>query len=158
MKITTLSILVANHYGVLSRIANLFTRRRLNIKGFSANETENPEITRITILTDSADSEVEQIRLLLEKLEDVLWARVIPAGHLVGRETILMKLPREHEAELRALLARWQGEIVAETPRALFLALTDTVDQIEQFIDEVEPYGILELSRTGGAALELDPA
>ena len=68
-----------------------------------------------------------------------------------------MKLPREHEAELRALLARWQGEIVAETPRALFLALTDTVEQIEQFIDDVEPYGILELSRTGGAALELDP-
>ncbi len=92
MRNQLLSLLVTNHFGVLMRVTNLFSRRGYNIKALTVGETENPEMSRITILTEGDDNRIAQITKQLEKLEDVHRVAQLEDGRHIARELLLLKV------------------------------------------------------------------
>lgn len=157
MKSAILSVLVTNHFGVLTRVTNLFGRRGFNIKALSVGETENPALSRITILTEGDHATLDQIQKQLSKLEDVKKATIIPDSRLLSRELVLIKV-RISEAkigELEQFLAAYDARIVSSTQNSAIVKASNITGRINELIAALQPFGILEMARTGPTALEL---
>lgn len=157
MERKVLSLLVANQFGVLTRVSNLFGQRGFNIDSLAVGETENPRFSRITITTHGNEAIINQIKLQLAKLEDVKNVLEIPQDQLFIREVVLIKCePKESQiAAFLHAVEDFGGRCQIIEGSHYIVELTDTTDSINYFIEELREYHITEISRTGGVAPQL---
>ena len=151
MKRMVLSILVDNTAGVLSRVAGLFSRRGYNIDSLTVGETQDPAISRMTVLAHGDDQILEQIRKQLLKLEDVIEIKELAPGESVTRELILVKVSAT-EKDRQAIIQVadiFRAKIVDVALESLMIELTGNQDKIDAFIKLLDQYTIKELVRTG---------
>lgn len=151
MKRMVLSILVDNTAGVLSRVAGLFSRRGYNIDSLTVGETQDPEISRMTILANGDDQILEQIRKQLLKLEDVIEIEELARDESVTRELILVKVSASEKDRVAIISIAdiFRAKIVDVALESLMIELTGNQDKINAFIKLLGQYNILELVRTG---------
>lgn len=146
-----ISILVENEAGALSRVAGLFSARGYNIESLTVAPTEDPSLSRMTIVTRGTDSVIEQITKQLNKLIDVVKLMDMTEGPHIEREMLLMKVRAEGAArdELKRLTDIFRGRIIDVTSSSYVIELTGTGDKIDALIQAVDPALILEVVRSG---------
>jgi acetolactate synthase-1/3 small subunit len=150
-------VLVENRPGVLQRVSSLFSRRRYNIDSISVGPTENPEISRMTILTRGEDKIVEQIEKQLNKLVNVIKVVELSAETSVCRELCIVKIHTPDEKAKEAVIRYadvFRGVIVDVSPKSLAVELTGDASKINAFINMVRGFGIKEVARTGITAVQ----
>ena len=152
----TISVLVENQAGVLNRITGLFSRRAFNIDSLAVGVTDDPAISRITIIVDSGNSVVEQVEKQLNKLIEVIKVRTIPEDKLIGRELVLLKVNATNKTRQDIMtICDIMGARVSDiSPTSMTLELSDTPDRIDTFEAMLRPFSILEVVRTGVIALQ----
>ena len=151
----TLSILVSNEAGVLTRVSSLFGRRGYNIDSLSVGETENPAFSRMTILSRGDVATRDQIIKQLQKLVDVKSVALMPPESTVLRELMLVKVNAElpTRAQIQQIVDVFRAKIVDLSPSSLTIEITGEKSKLDAFIANIVPYGILELCRTGVTAI-----
>jgi len=151
----TLSMLVRNHAGVLSHVAGLFTRRGYNIESISAGVTENPEITRMTIVVTGDQKIVEQVVKQCQKLVDVIKVTSLQYNESVVRELaiIVIKASQETRSHIIEIADVFDARIVDMAESAIMLEVTGNTRSINSMITLLSPFGIEEIARTGVVAL-----
>lgn len=156
MKKHVLSILVENHSGVLSRVSGLFSRRGYNIDSLSVGETENPQISRMTIVADADEYTLEQIKKQLNKLIDVIKVIELKEECAVYRELALIKIEatKENRAEIIEIANIFRAHIVDVAMQSVVIEATGDQGKIEALTKMLAPYGVKEVVRTGLTALE----
>ncbi len=151
----TISVLVENKFGVLSRVSGLFSGRGYNIESLSVGETIDPQISTMTIVTTGDDQIIEQITKQLNKLIDVIKVTDMTELEHVEREMVLVKVsPRqEDKAEVLSLTEIFRGRIVDSSQKTYTIEITGDEKKIEAFIELMKPMGIKEFVRTGKVAI-----
>jgi acetolactate synthase I/III small subunit len=151
----TLSVLVENKPGVLTRVAGLFARRGFNIDSLVVAETEDPELSRMTITVDEQDMSVEQVTKQLHKLINVLKISDLDPTGSVERELLLIKVKADGQSrsEIMQMVEIFGATIVDVTNEVLLIETTGTREKVGAFIDVLAPFGIVELMRTGRLAM-----
>ncbi len=151
----TISVLVENKFGVLSRISGLFSGRGYNIESLSVGETTDPKTSVMTIVTTGDDWIIEQITKQLNKLVDVI--KVVDMTELdhVEREMVLIKVaPRpENKAEVLRLAEIFRGRVVDSSQKTYTVEITGDEKKIEAIVELLKPMGIKEFVRTGKIAI-----
>ena len=152
----TISVLVENQAGVLNRITGLFSRRAFNIDSLAVGVTDDPTISRITIIVDSGNSVVEQVEKQLNKLIEVIKVRTIPEDKMIGRELVLLKVNATNKTRQDIMtICEIMGAKVSDiSPTSMTLELSDTPDRVDTFEAMLRPFSILEVVRTGVIALQ----
>lgn len=152
----TLSILVENRAGVLSRVAGLFSRRGFNIESLVVGITQDPAVSRITIVTSGEDDSVEQIEKQLHKLPDVLMVRDLKQSSFFSRQLILIKVRSDasNRSEIMQVVDVFRAHVVDISLTTATIELTGTDEKIQAILQLLEPYGIMEVVRTGSIAIE----
>jgi len=151
----TISILVVNRFGVLSRISELFSGRGFNIESLNVAETSDPQISRMTIVTCGDDKKIEQITKQLNKLIDIIKVTDLTNEKYVDRELVLVKMnaePRVREEILR-IVSIFRAKIVDMCPTSYTIEMTGQEGKIQGFLDLIEPFGIQEIARSGRIAI-----
>src|SRR5690606_36458612 len=152
-----LSVTVRDQPGVLLRIAGLFARRGYNIESLSVAQTERPGLSRTTFVVTGEDATVEQVTKQLQKLIDVLTVVDHSGSDYVSRELMLIKVSvrsPDDRVEIRQIAQDFRARIVDVAKQALTFEVTGDERKIEAFINQMRPFGIVELVRTGMVALE----
>ncbi len=151
----TISLLVENKFGVLSRISGLFSGRGYNIESLSVGETIDPLISNMTIVTSGDDQIIEQITKQLNKLIDVIKVVDITELDHVEREMVLIKVaPRQQDkAEVLRITEIFRGRVVDSSQKTYTIEITGDEKKIEAIIELFKPMGIKELIRTGKIAI-----
>lgn len=151
-----LSVLVENHPGVVTRVSGLFSRRGFNIHSLVGEITENPEVSRITIVVDGDDYIVDQVGKQLNKLIDVIKVKKLEWDSSVVRELSLIKVKGEQKdrAEIIQLAEIFRGKIVDVSANTFVIEMSGPQEKINAFIDLVRPFGIKEIVRTGTIAID----
>ena len=152
----TISVLVENQAGVLNRITGLFSRRAFNIDSLAVGVTDDPTISRITIIVDSGNSVVEQVEKQLNKLIEVIKVRTIPEDKMIGRELVLLKVNATNKTrqDIMTICDIMGAKVDDISPNSLTLELSDTPDRVDTFEAMLRPFSILEVVRTGLIALQ----
>ena len=152
----TISVLVENQAGVLNRITGLFSRRAFNIDSLAVGVTDDPAISRITIIVDSGNSVVEQVEKQLNKLVEVIKVRTIPEDKMIGRELVLLKgnATSKTRQDIMTICNICGAKVSDISPNSMTLELSDTPDRIDTFEAMLRPFSILEVVRTGVIALQ----
>lgn len=151
----TLSVLVENKPGVLARVAGLFSRRGFNIDSLAVGPTEDPALSRMTIVVDAEEHSLEQVTKQLHKLINVIKISDLDPAGSVGRELLLVKVKgsAENRAEIIEIADIFRAKIIDVSRTSLTLEVTGTPDKLGAIEDLLAPYGITELARTGKIAL-----
>jgi acetolactate synthase-1/3 small subunit len=151
----TFAVLVENKFGVLGRITGLFSARGFNIESLSVAETEDPTVSRITLVTEGDAKILEQVHKQLNKLIDVIKVTDLSEESHVDRELVLIKVNAEAEtrAEVLRIAEIFRGKIVDATPKTYILEVTGDEEKIQAVIDLLKPLGIKEMVRTGKIAI-----
>lgn len=151
----TISILVENKFGVLTRVAGLFSGRGYNIDTLNVGPTHTPEFSRMTIVTHGDEATLEQIVKQLNKLPNVLKVQNFSAGEYVDRELVLVKVSVDSKsrAEVMQITDIFRAKIVDVQPKTLTIEITGNASKVEKFIDLMKTFGVLELTRTGQVAM-----
>jgi acetolactate synthase-1/3 small subunit len=152
----TLSVIVENHSGVLSKISGLFSRRAFNIDSLAVGVTSNPAISRITIVANGDEYVVEQLEKQLNKLIPVIKVKRLVEGEFVSRELALIKVHcnSKNREELMRIAELMSAKIVDVAQTTITFEIADTNDRIEILSDLLKPHGIKEIVRTGTVAIE----
>ncbi len=152
----TISVLVENHAGVLSRISGLFSRRGFNIDSLAVGVTDDPEVSRITIVADGNDYTVEQIEKQLNKLIDVIKVKTLSPDELLSRELLLIKVSvsAEKRSEIMTIAEIMGAKIIDLSLSTITLEISDTFAHVSRFENILRPYGIIEIVRTGTIAIQ----
>jgi len=147
----TLAAIVENHPGVLTRVAGLFARRAYNIDSLSVCQTDDPELSRMTIVVHGDDQVIEQVRNQLNKLVIVHSVTDLTAESIVDRELALIRVQvsPETRSEVLQTVDIFRGRVVDMGRTNLTVELTGDVGKINAFVRAIRPYGLLELVRTG---------
>jgi acetolactate synthase-1/3 small subunit len=151
----TLSVLVENKPGVLTRVAALFARRAFNIHSLAVGPTEHESISRITVVVDVEELPLEQVTKQLNKLVNVLKIVELEPGSSVQRELLLVKV-RADDATRTAVLQvveLFRAHIVDVTPDAVTIEATGGPDKVSALLAVLEPYGIREIVQSGMVAI-----
>ncbi|MCJ7745579.1 MAG: acetolactate synthase small subunit [Actinobacteria bacterium] len=151
----TLSVLVENKPGVLARVAGLFARRGFNIDSLAVGVTENPDISRMTVVVDVEEHSLEQVYKQLNKLINVIKVIDLPDEDSVQRELIMVKVKADAKtrAEIIEMVDIFRGKIVDVGKGTVSIEVTGTGSKLTALEDLLKPYGIVELARTGMVAL-----
>ncbi|MCS3923004.1 acetolactate synthase small subunit [Methanosalsum natronophilum] len=151
----TLAVLVENRHGVLSRVAGLFSRRGYNIDSLAVGVTEDPTISRMTIVVRGDDRVLEQVVKQLNKLIDVIRVTDIESEDSVDRELVLIKVASDvnTRAEIIQIVDIFRARIVDVSTKSLIIEITGNEDKILALEKLLRPFGIKELARTGKIAL-----
>ncbi len=151
----TISVLVDNKPGVLARVAGLFSRRGYNIESLAVSITDNPEVSRMTIVVNGPESVVEQITKQLHKLIDVSKVQDYIGVPIVARELALIKVNAEvkDRQAIMQLVEVFRGRIIDMAEKTFVIEMTGGGDKIDAVEKLLEPYGIRELVRTGRIAM-----
>ena len=151
----TINVLVENEFGVLARVAGLFSGRGFNIESLSVAETLDPSISTMTIVTRGEDQILEQITKQLNKLVSVIKVTDLLGKEYVAREMVLVKVAAKTEtrAEILNIADIFRGKVVDVSPKSYTIEVTGDVEKIKAFLALLKPMGIKEVARTGQVAL-----
>jgi acetolactate synthase-1/3 small subunit len=147
---------VENKSGVLMRVTSMFNRRGFNIDTLTVGETESPEYSRITLTFSGDSDDLHQLVTQLQKLYNVKKVEVISGEAGIRRELLLIKVKNSSETrgDLRDAVDVFKAKIVDYSAEAMCLEVTGDSTKIDNFIDNMKPFGIIEMCRTGIVALE----
>ena len=150
-----ISVMVENKFGVLSRVANLFSGRGYNIETLSVAPTLDPSMSMMTIVTSGDDRIIEQIVKQLNKVIDVIKVVDLNETSFVERETALIKIHTKDEDRAEALRIAdiFRAKVVDSTPTTYTIEITGDVKKVEAAINLLQPLGVKELVRTGRIAI-----
>ena len=151
----TLSVLVENKPGVLTRVAALFARRGYNIASLAVGPTEHPEISRITVVVDVAQHPLEQITKQLNKLVNVLKIVQLEPRQTVQRELMLVKVLADNTSRTSVLeiVQMFRAKVVDAAADAVTIEATGTQDKLTALLSMLEPFGIREIVKSGEVAI-----
>lgn len=151
----TISVLVENEFGVLSRIAGLFSGRGFNIESLCVAETMDPTISTMTIVTTGNDAILEQILKQLNKLINVIKVVDFKDFDYVSREMVLVKVNADEKTreEILRIVEIFRGRIIDVSPKTYTIMITGDEEKIKAFLTLIKPLGIKELVRTGPIAM-----
>ncbi len=151
----TLSVLVENKFGVLTRIAGMFSGRGFNIDSLNVGPTLNPAISRMTIVVRGDDAVLEQVTKQLNKLIDVIDIQDFREGEYVDRELVLLRVSVDSKtrAEVMQLCDIFRAKIIDVQHKNLSIEITGNESKIEKFLFLMEPFGTSDLTRTGKVAM-----
>ena len=152
----TISVLVENQAGVLNRITGLFSRRAFNIDSLAVGVTDDPTISRITIIVDSGNNVVDQVEKQLNKLVEVIKVRKLDENAYIGRELMIVKVAANSKTrqDIMTICSIFGAKVADASPASMTLELSDTPEHLETFQSMLKPYTIMELVRTGMIALQ----
>jgi len=155
----TIAVLVENKFGVLSRVAGLFSARGYNIESLSVGETLDPTVSRMTIVVHGDEFIIEQVMKQLHKLIDVIKVSDLTDDDHVERELMLIRVNAEpqHRAEILRTADIFRAKVVDVTPASFTLEATGDEEKLEALIELLRPMGIQELVRTGKVAIARGP-
>lgn len=151
----TISVLMSNRFGVLSRVSGLFSGRGFNIESLNVAETNDPNVSRMTIVTRGDDKKVEQITKQLNKLVDIIKVVDLSQENFIDREIVLIKMnaePRVREEILR-IVDIFRAKVVDVSASTYTIEITGDAGKIEGIQDLLRPLGIKEVVRSGRIAL-----
>jgi acetolactate synthase-1/3 small subunit len=151
----TITVLVENKPGVLARVSGLFARRGYNIESLAVSITENPDISRMTIVVAGDTDVLEQITKQLYKLIDTLKVFDYLDTPMLERELALVKVVAEpgQRAELMQLIEIFRGKVIDVAEKTFVIEVTGSGDKIDAFEKQMEGFGVRELVRTGRIAM-----
>ena len=154
-----LSILVKNQFGVLSRIAGLFSRRGYNLDSLTVGVTEDPTLSRMTVVVHTDDEAMIQIKAQLRKVYDVVKVSELSQSNAVIREIVMIKIKcaSDLRSEVIGICDIFRASIVDVAKESLIVQIAGDESKIEAFTSMLEPFGIKEIVRTGVTALERGP-
>lgn len=153
---STLVVLVEDKPGVLNRVASLFRRRAFNIESLTVGHTEKPGVSRMTIVVDSAHTDVEMVVHNLYKLVSVIRVEDVTEMPTVMRDLALIKVRAQDgatRAEVMQMVDTFRARVVDVGLQTLMIEVTGTEDKINGLLDVLRPYGIEEMVRTGRVAM-----
>ena len=152
----TISVIVENKPGVLSRVAGLFSRRGYNIESLAVGTTEDPKVSRITIVAEGDDQDLEQIIKQLYKLIDTIRVFDIPKDQEIERELVLIKVNSTEKTrkEITDIVELFNARIVDVSEKSLIIDVCDEEDKVINLENMLRKFGIQELVRTGKIALQ----
>jgi acetolactate synthase-1/3 small subunit len=156
MQLKVISLLVSNKSGVLNRISGLIGRRGYNIENITVGVTSNPELSRMTIVVDTDDDRLEQVIKQLDKLIDVKKIKYLPEEAGTFRELALVKVHSNNGERMQVMniVNKYGGIILDMGNDTITVQLTGSAGMIENAIEDLKPYKIFEIARTGLTALE----
>lgn len=151
----TLSVLVENKPGVLTRVAGLFSRRAFNIHSLAVGETEDPQLSRITIVVDAAELPLEQVTKQLNKLVNVIKIVELEEASSVQRELLLVKVGATdaNRHNVLQVVDLFRAHVVDMAPEALTIEATGSIGKIDAFLAALDPYGVREIVQSGVVAI-----
>jgi len=152
----TISVIVENKPGVLSRVSGLFSRRGFNIESLAVGTTEDPKMSRMTIVVEGSEQDLEQITKQLYKLIDTLKVFDIPAELAAERELVLAKVTANEKTrqEITQIVDIFRGKVIDVAETSLTVELTGDGAKVEGAVKLLAKFGIKELVRTGRIALQ----
>ncbi|EDY82106.1 acetolactate synthase, small subunit [Verrucomicrobiia bacterium DG1235] len=152
----TISVLVENKFGVLARIAGLFSGRGFNIDTLNVAPTHDPELSRVTAVVRGDDAVLDQITKQLKKLINVVEVHDFQSGQAVSRELVMVKLKTDsnNRAEIIQICELFRAKIISVNRADVVAEITGDEGKIEAFLKLVDDFGIIELGRTGNLAME----
>ena len=153
--LNTYVVYVENKPGVLTRVASLFRRRAFNIDSLTVGRTEKPEVSRMTITVDADLDQARRIEANLYKLVNVLLVENITAEPTIVRDLAMIKVAATHKARSHVLelAGVFRGRVVDVAPESLIIEITGDEDKIDGLLEVLQPYGVLEMVRTGIVAM-----
>jgi len=153
-----ISILVRNHPGVLSHVAGLFTRRGYNIESIAAGVTENPDVTRITIVVSGDEGILEQVTKQLRKLIDVIKVQDLKYSESITRELVLLTIlvPREQRQEVIHIANSFGVVVVDIADKTMTMEFVGNERKVHTILQAFNGYRVRDLARTGIVALPLE--
>lgn len=151
----TISCLVENHFGVLARVSSLISSRGFNISSLTVGETEDPTMSRMTIVVEGDERTLEQVKKQLNRLVDVIKVQELKDGEFIDREMLLAKLAvdAKHRGDIIQVADTFQGKIADVHPDTVVLECTGDQQKIDSLIEVLKPFKIVEVVRTGRIAL-----
>ena len=151
-----MSVLVENKAGVLSRTAGHFARRGFNIESLAVGETEDPTVSRMTIVVEGDERTIEQVEKQLNKQIDVIKVKLLETDAATRRELILIKTnaTQQNRGEVIDIATIMNAKIVDLSRATLTVEMCDRPERVDLLIDMLTPYGIAEIARTGMIALQ----
>ena len=152
-----ISLLMENEAGALSRVAGLFSARGYNIESLTVAPTEDPTLSRMTIVTSGSDAVIEQINKQLNKLIDVAAVMDLSEGEHLERELMLVKVRAEGAAcdEIKRVTKSFHGRVIDESNSTCTIELSDTCARLDEFLQAIKRDSILETVRTGASGIGL---
>ena len=151
----TLSVLVENKFGVLTRISGLFSGRGFNIDTLNVAPTQDPTMSRMTIVVKGDDSVLEQVTKQLNKLVEVIKVQDFRVDEYVDRELVLLKVNADAKTrpEIMQVCDIFRAKIVDVAHKTLTVEITGAESKVAAFLELMEPFGICDLTRTGKVAM-----
>ncbi len=151
----TINVLVENEFGVLARVAGLFSGRGFNIESLTVAETLDPTVSIMTIVTEGDGMILEQIKKQLNKLIPVIKVMDMTGKPYVERELVLVKVgaKQEHRAEILRIVDIFRAKVVDVSPKSYTIEVTGDREKIRAFLELLKPMGIKEIARTGRVAI-----
>ncbi|MBI4372892.1 MAG: acetolactate synthase small subunit [Candidatus Omnitrophica bacterium] len=149
------SVLVENHFGVLAHVSGLFSARGFNIDSLAVGETEDPSVSRMTIVAQGDDRVLEQIMKQLDKLVDVIKVQDLAEEDMIERELVLVKVSvsASNRSEIMQIVNTFRGKVVDVNPKSMTLEVTGNESKIDAMLELLRPFGLKEVVRTGTIAI-----
>jgi len=151
----TISVLVENKFGVLARVASMFSAKGYNINSLSVGETVDPEVSRMTIVVTGDDMILEQIVKQLRRLIDVIKVVDLMQGNFIDRELVLVKVNADPStrSDIFTIVDIFRGKIVDVSSKSYTIEVTGEREKIDALLSLLTPFGIREIARTGKVAM-----
>lgn len=151
----TVAVLVENHFGVLARVAGLFSARGFNIDSLTVGETQDPEVSRMTVVANGDDRVVEQIMKQLNKLVDVIRVEDLSSREMIARELVLIKIGANtsNRNDIMHVVNTFRAKIVDVSPDSLTIEVTGSEGKIDAMLELLRPFDLKEVVRTGQIAM-----
>lgn len=152
----TISVLVENHFGVLSRVSGMFSARGFNISSLCVGETEDPNVSRMTVVVRGDDSALAQVIQQLNKLVDVIEVEDLTQRSFVERELVMVQVNAETQrrSEIIEMASIFRAKVVDVGAKSMILEVTGAEGKVSAFIDMMRGFGIEKLVRSGEIAIE----
>lgn len=152
----TISILVENHAGVLSRVSGLFARRGYNIDSLAVGVTDDPSVSRMTVVANGDEQTIDQIEKQLQKLVDVIELKRLTPEQTIPRELMLIKVAcsSKTRADIMDIARAMEAHVCDISKTTMTIEISDTAERLAIIMELLAPYCILEVARTGTIALE----
>lgn len=154
----TISVLVENKFGVLARIAGLFSARGFNIDSLTVGETEDPTVSRMTLVVKGDDKTIEQVKKQLNKLIDTISVRDLTKKDYIDRELVLFKvtITEKDKAKIAQTIEKAGGHILHRSAKEFLVQMVGPQEKVVALLERMAPHGIKELTRAGKVAMAKD--
>ena len=152
----TISCLVENHFGVLARVSGLISARGFNIDSLTVSTTEDPTISRMTIVVDADAVKLEQVKNQLNRLIDVIEVEELTEGRYIDRELLLARVSADGltKGQLEEIAKRFGAKVANATDHSVVIEATGDTKTLDQLVEQLRAHQITKLVRTGRVALE----